>query len=257
MLTFKIIPEEYQRKEPFPYMFQDQILHELSAKQLQQEILMIPKDAWDRYSNPFEDKWTLRDKYAFPPLLAQLFKELESDKIINQLSQISGYSLLADPTRNFWGVHKYNNGDKLDIHVDAGLHPVTKQKKQLTLGIYLSSNWKEEYGCQLEIWKGESAGLPIPQLLEKVDSIAPIYNRLVLFTCQDNAWHGNPEPVQAPEDTTRIFITMSYLSENNQDKNTRTKALFVARPGDLADPKKDEMRLLRADSEKYKEVYRI
>ena len=68
MLTFKIIPEEYQRKEPFPYMFQDQILHELSAKQLQQEILMIPKDAWDRYSNPFEDKWTLRDKYAFPPL---------------------------------------------------------------------------------------------------------------------------------------------------------------------------------------------
>jgi hypothetical protein len=255
--SITIQPDKYQTQQPFPYAFQDNALRELSANRLQKEILTIPEDAWDRYNNPFEDKWTLRDKYAFPPLLDLLFKELESDKVVNQLSHICGYQLSVDPTRNFWGVHKYNNGDKLDIHVDAGLHPVTKQKKQVTLGIYLSANWKEEYGCELEIWKGESASVSMPRLLEKVDFIAPLYKRFVLFTCTDYAWHGNPDPVQAPEDATRIFITMSYLSENDSDQNKRMKALFVMRPGDPENPEKDKMRLLRADPERYKEVYRI
>ena len=257
MLSFQILSEEYQLLQPFPYIFQDNALHEKYAKQLQEEILAIPKKAWDRYSNPFEDKWTLRDKYAFPPLLQQLFEELESEKVVKELSRICGYKLLLDPTRNFWGVHTYNNGDKLDIHVDAGLHPVTKQKKQLTLGLYLSANWKQEYGCELEIWKGECAGLPMPTLVEKVTSIAPLYNRIILFTCTDYAWHGNPEPVQGPDDANRIFITISYLSDNMEDTNKRMKALFVARPGDPIDEEKDRMRLLRADPARYKEVYRI
>lgn len=256
MLKFQISSEEYQ-KQPFPHIFQDNILNEKYAKQLQEEILAIPQEAWDRYSNPFEDKWTLRDKYAFPPLLQQLFEELESDKVVEELSRICEYKLLLDPTRNFWGVHTYNNGDKLDIHVDAGLHPVTKQKKQLTLGLYLSANWKAEYGCELEIWKGECAGLEMPKLVEKVTSIAPLYNRMILFTCTDYAWHGNPEPVQGPDDAKRIFITISYLSDNMKDENKRMKALFVARPGDPVDEEKDKMRLLRADPDKYKEVYRI
>ena len=256
MLKFQISSEDYQ-KQPFPYIFQDNTLHEKYAKQLQEEILAIPQDAWDRYSNPFEDKWTLRDKYAFPPLLQQLFEELESEKVVEELSRICGYKLLLDPTRNFWGVHTYNNGDKLDIHVDAGLHPVTKQKKQLTLGLYLSANWKAEYGCELEIWKGECAGLEMPKLVKKVTSIAPLYNRMILFTCTDYAWHGNPEPVQGPDDAKRIFITISYLSHNTEDENKRMKALFVARPGDPIDEEKDKMRLLRADPDKYKEVYRI
>jgi hypothetical protein len=247
MLRFQI-SEEYKYKQPYPYAFQDNILEDTVATTIQQEILSIPEEAWDRYSNPFEDKYTLRDKYAFPPHLALLFKELESEKVLTELSRICGTRLIVDPTRNFWGVHKYHNGDKLDIHLDAEIHPITKQKKQLTLGIYLSSDWKEEYGCLFEIWRGDSI------LLEKVDSITPMFNRLILFTCQENSWHGNPVPVQS--DAIRIFITMSYLSEEIME-NKRMKALFIARPGDPEDPEKDRIRVLRADPEKYKEVYRM
>jgi hypothetical protein len=49
---------------------------------------------------------------------------------------------------------------------------------------------------------------------------------------------------------------MSYLSEEIME-NKRTKALFIARPGDPEDPEKDRIRVLRADPEKYKEVYRM
>lgn len=252
-----IDPIIYQNTQPFPHFMQDEILDEDFANELQKEILEIPKDAWDRYCNPFEDKYTLRDKYNFPPLLSSFFKELESDEMVLKLSQICGYQLYLDPTRNFWGVHKYDSNDKLDIHVDAGLHPVTKQKKQLTLGFYLSYNWTKDCGCELEIWKGENSVSNDAKLIEKISSIAPMFNRMILFTCNDYSWHGNPEPVQSSNDAKRIFITISYLSNNFEDLNKRTKAFFIARPGDPIDLEKDKMRLLRADPEKYKEIYRV
>jgi hypothetical protein len=247
---------EYNKIKPFPYTSQDNILNEDFANNLQREIINIPEEAWDRYENPFESKFTLRDKYNFPENLKKLFEELESEEFIIMLSNICGFKLFRDPTRNFWGVHKYNNGDKLDIHVDAGLHPTTKQKKQVTFGIYLSANWKEEYGCELEIWRGDNAESNEAKLYEKVASIAPMFNRMVMFTCNDYAWHGNPEPAKCPEDSKRIFITISYLSENYEDKNKRQKAFFVARPDDIQDDEKDKLRLLRADPERFKNVYR-
>lgn len=240
---------------PFPYGKKDNILNEEFAADLQNEIINIPTEAWDRYNNPFEQKFTLRDKYNFPSNLKKLFDVLTSNSFVSDLSNLIGYKLLLDTTRNFWGVHTYGPGDKLDIHVDAGLHPTLGLKKQTTLGIYLSYEWKEEYGCHLEIWRGENAANNKSKILEKVNSIAPLFNRLVIFNCNDYAWHGNPEPANCPLTSKRIFITLSYLSENFEDENKRMKAFFVARPEDPVDEEKNKLRLLRADSEKYKDVY--
>jgi Rps23 Pro-64 3,4-dihydroxylase Tpa1-like proline 4-hydroxylase len=257
MYAISINSNNYQNTLPYPHMYQDNFLDEEFAQKIQKEILEISDEAWDRYENPFESKFTLRDKLSFPKNLNRLFEELQSDEFVNQLSELVGYKLFLDPTRNFWGIHKYNNGDKLDIHVDAGLHPTTKQKKQVTLGIYLSANWKEEYGCQLEVWRGENAAVNDAKIYEKIISIAPLFNRIILFTCNDYAWHGNPEPAHCPEGSKRIFVTISYLSENYEDLNKRQKAYFVARPNDPINLEKDKLRLLRADPEKYMDIYRV
>jgi hypothetical protein len=249
--------EEYQTKLPYPYMVQDSFLKEDFSLKLQKEILDISADRWDRYNNPFEQKFTLRDKYTFPENLKRLFDEFTDSVFVKRLSDLVGYTLLLDTTRNFWGVHTYGPGDKLDIHVDAGFHPTLGFKKQVTLGLYLSYEWKEEYGCALEVWKGDSCANPEAKLIEKVASITPMFNRLILFTCNDYAWHGNPEPATCPEGSRRIFITLSYLSENTMDQNKKVKALFIKRPQDPQDDEKDRLRLLRADPEKYKEVYRV
>lgn len=242
---------------PFGYGKEDHFLENTFARELQEEILNIPPEAWDRYDNPFEQKYTLRDKYQFPTNLTKLFEELSSESFVSKLSKKVGYHLQLDTTRNFWGVHTYNRGDKLDIHVDAGLHPTLLLKKQITLGIYLSYEWEEDYGCHLEIWRGENSVDNGAKILERVDHIAPIFNRLVIFECNDYSWHGNPEPANCPSNSKRIFITLSYLSDNTTDQNKRTKAFFVARPEDPKNEEKDKLRLLRADPEKYKEIYRV
>jgi Rps23 Pro-64 3,4-dihydroxylase Tpa1-like proline 4-hydroxylase len=254
--TLTINANDYQALTPYPYGLQDEFLDADFAKELQHEILSLTMDKWDRYDNPFEQKYTLRDKYAFPSRLGQLFDKLQSDEFVTELSAVTGWPLKLDTTRNFWGVHIYKPGDYLDIHVDAGRHPTLNLKKQVTLGIYLSANWKEEYGCKLEIWRGTSAAAKDPHITEKITSIAPVYNRMILFNCNDNAWHGNPNPSSGPAESRRIFITISYLSDNSIDENHRVKAYFVSRPEDPPNPEKDALRLLRADPERYKEMYR-
>ena len=149
--------------DPYPHMFMDNSLDYDFAKELQKEILDIPIEKFDRYDNPFEQKFTLRDKFSYPEKLNSLFTYLESNEFIETLSSYVGNKLYKDDTRNFNGVHIYNNGDKLDIHLDAGIHPKNNIKKYLTLGIYLSLNWREEYGCHLEIWKGDKDKLHQPK----------------------------------------------------------------------------------------------
>ena len=251
-----ISPNTYQTTIPFPHFYQDNILDPLFAKQLQDEILNLSKERFDRYENPFEQKYTLRDKLNYPPLLKALFAYLESQTFIDKLSTIVGHRLLVDSNRHFNGVHTYDNGDKLDVHVDAGRHPETKLKKQVTLGIYLSQNWKDDYGCELEIWNGDSAHVSDLKIYNLEKKITPVFNRLIIFTNEDNSWHGNPEPAQCPQDAKRIFVTISYLSDNTSFENKRQKAYFVSRPDDPIDHEKDKLRVLRADPLQYKNVYR-
>lgn len=243
----------YKEAHPYPHGCFDNFLETSFANNLHSEIIGIEDSKWDRYENPFESKYTLRDKWSFPEYLKQLFVTFESDTFIKNLSEITGHDLLLDETRNFWGVHKYKAGDKLDIHVDAGYHPANGLKKQVTLGLYLSKDWGEKDGCELEIWEGSSAADPEPKLTRLSKKISPVFNRLVLFDCADNAWHGNPEPCMKDG---RIFITISYMSNNMLYMNKKVKAYFIKRPNDPDDPEKDRLRMLRADPARYKEIYR-
>jgi len=258
MINAITIPSSiYSSNKPYPHTVQDSFLDIQFALDLQKEILNIPKENFDRYQNPFESKYTFRDKYNFPPLLNKLFTELQSESFVDQLSRICNYPLQLDTERQYWGVHLYNSGDCLDIHVDAGIHPILNKKKHLTLGIYLSADYDESHGCHLELWNGTSCLSNDMHLIEKSISIPPIFNRLVLFTNIDTAWHGNPTPLNAPPSTKRIFITISYLSDDTRLININKNAYFIKRPEDPEDLEKDRLRLLRVNPDTCKEVYRI
>ena len=255
---FDVSSVEYNAVQPYPHIVLDDALDPVFARNLQEEIMSTPQDCFDRYANPFEDKYTLRDKVNCSPCLQSLFSYLESPDFVSKLSTLVGVRLYVDGTRNFHGVHVYKDHDKLDIHVDAGVHPSIGLKKHVTVGIYLSLHWKDEYGCQLEIWEGSPVTSGKPVISKCIKSIAPVFNRMVVFTCTDEAWHGNPTETMCPPDARRIFVTVSYLSDCLGEAgfdNKLKKAYFVARPQDPLDPTKDHMRLMRADPVLYKTVY--
>jgi len=247
----------YNSADPYPHCVIDNILDTAFAVKCQQEIMNIPREMWDRYNNPFEQKYTLRDKNNLPNYCQQLFDLLTSKDVIDILSTVVGEQLYNDPTKNWWGIHTYDNGDYLDIHSDAGNHPVTKQKKHITFGIYLSYNWKEENGGHLEVWDGESVLKDDAKLYDCKNRVLPIFNRMIMFTNTTNAWHGNPDPVNIHSNEKRIFLTLSYISENHvgEMENNREKAFFVSRPNDPINLEKEKFRLIRADPNLCKNVY--
>ena len=243
------------------YIILDNFLDNEFALSIQNEIMKIPHDKWDRYENPFEQKNTLRDKFNLPPNITNLFDKLHSNEFLEKLTQLSGYTILEDKSRNWWGIHTFNNGDKLDIHVDAGRHPENGLKKLITLGIYFSYKWKPENGGYLEFWKGSNATNLSPILEHCITRIEPKFNRLIMFECNDYAWHGAPEPCICNDNELRIFLTCSYLADipnemPNELLNNRKKAFFIALPNETPDDRKQVLRLLRCDETKYKEVYR-
>ena len=248
----------YSGEKPFPYAMIDNALNADFAAEVQKEILEIEDEAWDRYDNPFEQKYTFRDKHSLPRYSAKLFELLESPMMIRAITDLFSIPVVPDPYRHFWGIHKYDDGDYLDIHVDAGVHPKCGAKKQVTLGIYLSKDWKDENMGNLELWEGTNAGRDDAEITKKRISILPIFNRMILFECNDYSWHGNPERVVCKNGEKRIFVTMSYLGDHPENyQNQRQKAFFVPRPNDPVDEVKNRMRFLRADPEKYKEIYQI
>lgn len=259
MLDFKLKKNEYLNAEPFPHCIITDILDKDFALELQKEILNISEEKWDRYDNPFEKKYTLRDKFNLPKNCKKLFDYLNSKNFLNQLSNIVDEELYLDKNKNWHGIHKYIDGDFLDIHSDAGLHPVYELKKHITLGIYLSKNWKEENGGHLEIWEGEDINKKDCKLLNCVNKILPSFNKLIMFDNTNNAWHGNPNPVRIKNNEKRIFLTISYLSkkyENNYN-NKLKKAFFIPRPFDNWCEEKKKLVLLRCHPEKYKEIYNL
>ncbi len=249
MLKLSSSAEDFRKSKPFPHLVQDGVLDLDFAQVLQEEILSIDEKEWDVCIDPFETKRLLRKKATIPPNCLRLFQTLQSPEFIAQLSEITGYKLISDEQKYYWGIHKFEDGDYLDIHVDAGVYK-NSLKKRLTLGLYLSKDWKEENKGCFELWSGDNSSKDDAKLIKREISVLPKFNRLVLFDCNDYSWHGAPEAVVCKNGEKRIFLTVSYLSElTKDDLNRRGKAFFLQRPSEPYSEEKEKFKLLRAQAD--------
>ena len=49
--------QSFRENKPFSYIVKDNFLQEEKALKIQKEIISLPPDVWDRYQNPFENKY--------------------------------------------------------------------------------------------------------------------------------------------------------------------------------------------------------
>jgi hypothetical protein len=75
---------------------------------------------------------------------------------------------------------------------------------------YLTPDWEEQWGGNLELWSNDGK--------EKVKEIAPIFNRMVVFTTTSSSYHGQPTPIAGPTDTyRRVFSSFYYCSHKQAE----------------------------------------
>src|SRR6478736_4017201 len=103
--------ENFWTAKPFPYRSYSGFFEKSELLAIQEELLALPDEAFDRYENPFEKKFTLRDKENFPPKTKEFFEYLEHDHFLNGLRELTGINVEPDFFKHYWGVHKFNHGD--------------------------------------------------------------------------------------------------------------------------------------------------
>ena len=157
------------------------------------------------------------------PQLRSLFYSLGSRPFLKFLENLTGIDgLMADPYFVGGGFHQIGQGGHLSVHADFNHHKKLNLERRVYILIYLNKNWIEEYGGQLELWD---------QGMEKcIVSTTPQFNRCVIFNTTSKSMHGNPQPINHPENIPRRSIALYYYTATWHKTRKQHTTQFRKRP---------------------------
>ena len=112
--------------------------------------------------------------------------------------------LLPDPYLYGGGMHQILNGGKLAVHIDFNDHKKLNFYRRINVLLYLNKGWRKNYNGQLEFWD--------ENLSQCVKSVAPDFNRLVIFNTEKHFFHGHPKLLCVPEKVTRKSLALYYYA---------------------------------------------
>jgi hypothetical protein len=215
---------EYATATPFPHRLFEDFLPSAVVDQAIKEFPRLNADEWNGYVHANERKFANTDPDTWGPTLQAILHELNSSRFVEFLSDLTGIEgLIADPSLEGGGLHQSTAGGFLNIHADFTVHPHHRNwQRRVNLLLYLNDDWKPEYGGDLELWTKDM------KRCEK--TIAPIANRVCIFTTDTDSFHGHPNPNTCPEDVTRRSLALYYFTIEEKPFVRSTE--YRGRPGD-------------------------
>jgi hypothetical protein len=169
-------------------------------------------------------KFALDDETAIPALHRAALRELNGQVFLDFLERLTGIKgLVPDPHFIGGGLHQILPGGFLKVHADFDMHGRLHLHRRLNVLLYLNQDWDASYGGDLELWD--------PTMTRAVRKIAPIANRLVVFSTTDTSFHGHPEPLACPADRARRSMAWYYYTAPMKTRVGHS-TLFQERPGE-------------------------
>jgi Rps23 Pro-64 3,4-dihydroxylase Tpa1-like proline 4-hydroxylase len=199
--------ETYAANVPFPHIVIDRFFDPKALDQVLTEVDAV--DRSKRYAK-FLDRATGHNKFAFfpdsvGPNTARLAQSLNSGPFLAYLEKLTGISnLIADPSYFGGGVHWIDNGGYLEVHADFNHLKKYNLARRINLLLYLNKDWKDEYNGHLELWDRAT--------MTKRKTLAPLFNRAVIFSTVKEALHGHPTPLSAPPGVARRSLALYYYT---------------------------------------------
>lgn len=161
----------------------------------------------------------------FGPVTSYFISQLQSSTFIRFLEILTGISsLLPDPHLYGAGPHQTLSGGHLSVHLDYNFNENLQMWRRVNVFIYLNDDWEEDWGGHLELWDAN--------MTTKVTAIAPLFNRLVVFTASEISWHGHPEPLRCPSHRDRKSIALYYYTALDGYNRTKRQTDFRPRLND-------------------------
>ena len=137
--------------------------------------------------------------------------------------------LLYDPDYFGGGTHDNRDGQSLDVHIDFNHHPGTGWHRRLNLIVYLNREWDPDWGGSIELHRD-----PHDPDTDEVVSIAPLFNRCVIFETTEHSWHGFP-PIRLPADresVSRKSVALYFYTRERPAEEAASphSTVYVDRP---------------------------
>jgi hypothetical protein len=219
--------ESYVKAEPFPHIVIDQLFPEPLLNGILSEFPRPDQIEWQHFDNAKEKKLASKNEMQLGNRARHLIWEFNSQVFISFLEMLTGIGgLIPDPHLMGGGLHQIVRGGLLKVHADFNHHAKLNLERRINLLLYLNRDWKEEYGGHLELWNRD--------MTKCMKRILPVYNRCVVFSTTDFAFHGHPEPLTCPEGWSRKSLAMYYYTSGRPVEETTPghSTLFQQRPGD-------------------------
>tara|TARA_A200000159_G_C7328359_1_gene341919 strand:- start:964 stop:1722 length:759 start_codon:yes stop_codon:yes gene_type:complete len=226
-MSFDVDPSKIKKSSnPFDHWVIDDFFPEDLAYNLSNEFIDFDSDKWFYHDNNIvENKKNIDDWGKFPKQTYSILSYLCSNEFINIVREITEVEkLYPDYGLHGGGWHIHNRGGKLNVHKDYDVHPRLELKRKFNLIVYLSQEWKPEWGGALELWSHNSEK---NRPKEKVVDIEIKFNRAILFDTSQNSWHGLPKEIDCPKGFYRKSLAVYYLTDIDDETGDRKRALFA------------------------------
>ena len=223
---------QYASAAPFPHIVMDDFFNADVLRSLLTEFPELGKEAGDiNYVNPNESKFASKGEGRLGPDARVLVHLLNSQPFLEYLQNLTGIkeTLIPDPYLEGGGYHQIKPGGFLKVHVDFHKHRMMNLDRRINVLVYLNEDWKEEYGGHFELWERDMSKCAV--------RIAPLFNRMAIFSTTDYSWHGHPDALTCPPDRSRRSLALYYYTngrpadEISPENRTRITTTFTAREG--------------------------
>ncbi len=215
--------------KPFPHVVIDKLFSDKFLSQIVAEFPSPDSLMWIQYKEFHQRKLASNGEEQLGTLTRMLLHYMNSGPFIRFLQELTGIEgLIPDPHLLGGGAHQIARGGRLSMHVDFNRHPELDLDRRLNVLLYLNRDWSDDYAGHLELWNRDLSAC--------VQRIAPVFNRLAVFSTTDYSWHGHPEPLNCPASMTRKSLALYYYTNgrpHGEIESARPKlTIWRLRPGE-------------------------
>jgi hypothetical protein len=220
--------DAYASARPYPHVVVDGLFDDWVLERVRSEFPSPRSGNWIAHDVPQEIKLQSKSEQDIPPFTRHFLYALNSGSFLKFLERLTRIgNLIGDPQFEGGGLHQIVSGGKLAIHADFNKHSCFGLDRRLNMLIYLNKDWQDQYGAHFELWDRNMSRM--------VSKIAPLFNRVVIFTTSEYSYHGHPDALSCPPEVTRKSLALYYYTNGgvrDEQPTGRHSTLFQARPGE-------------------------